>query len=97
MVEVEEFPDKAIAVMATSKRKEKYTLQRDRTGYSSFVFSVTRGPLPETLAGRFTTIQKGIEAFRQYDREIKMSQAVKRDVIAAERKAQNAELLSKSS
>lgn len=96
MVEVEEFPDQKYAICRTSKRKESYILHKDMTGYSSFVFKVSKGSVPETLSGTFTSIAKGVEAFRQYDREIKMSQAVKREIITEERKAQNAKLHAKS-
>jgi len=96
MVEVEEFPDNKYAVLRSDKRKEQYTLYKDRTGYSSFVFKVSKGPIPHSLSGTYTTIAKGIKAFEQFDRETKMSQAVKREVIAKERKAQNAKLHPKS-
>lgn len=97
MVDVKEIHNEKKAILTTDKRKESFTLEKDMSGYSSFIFKVSRGKVPEQLAGRYTSIQKGVEAFEAFDRSIKMSQAVKREVIAEERKAQRAELHTENS
>ena len=97
MVEVEEFHDKKYAVCKTDKRTETYTIVKDNTGYSSFELKVTKGPLPEVLKGKFSSISKAVEAFKQFDRESKLSQAAKREVLSKERKAYRAKLQSESS
>jgi len=97
MAGVKEVPSEKKAILTTDKRKESFTLEKDTSGYSSFIFKVSRGKVPEQLAGKYTSIKSGIEAFKSFERSIKMSQAVKREVIAEERKAQRAELYTENS
>lgn len=77
MVDVEEHLDYKYVILSTDKRLEKYTLEKDNSGYAHFSFRVSKGPVPEGLQGKFTSLEKGIEAFKSYERGLKESNAVR--------------------
>lgn len=77
MVDVEEHLEHKYVVLSTDKRLEKYTLEKDNTGYAHFSFRVSKGPVPESLQGKFTSLAKGIEAFKLYENGLKESNAVR--------------------
>lgn len=77
MVDVEEFPDLKYAVLATDKRAEKFILEKDKSGYAHFVFRVSKGLVPEQLQGKYTSLRKGIEAFKSFEATTKQSDAMR--------------------
>lgn len=97
MVDVEIFPEENRAVCKSDKRKEKYEIRKDRSGFITFEFHVSKGPVPELLTGKFTTINKAIKAFEEFDRKIRHSQAVKNEEFAKSREKRRAKLHSESS
>lgn len=79
MVDVEEHLEEKYVVLRTDKRTEPFFLEKDRSGYAHFVFRTTKSQLPECLQGKFTSIQKGIDAFKQFDRSTKQSVASRQE------------------
>jgi len=97
MVDVEVFPEDNKAICKTDKRKETYEICKDRSGFITFEFHVSKGQLPEILRGKFTSIEKAVKAFEEWDRKIRHSQAVKDEEFAKNREKRRAELHSKAS
>ena len=97
MVDVKVFPDQKYAVITTDKANCKYILEKDRSGYVFFEFRTNRGQLPKELKGKFSSIEKGIECFKAYERQMKQTQASKNDELDRARKARRAQLQSENS
>ena len=97
MVDVELNEEKKYAIITTDKARTKYILEKDRSGFVFFEFRVTSGTLPEQLKGKYSSLAKGIEAFKAYERSMKQTQASKNEELHQERKARRAELHPESS
>lgn len=96
MVDVEQDPEGHYVILTTDKRVEKFYLEKDRSGYAHYVFRTSKGPLPDVLKGKFTSIQKGIEWFNAFDRAIKESNAVRQNELQKHREARRAKSSSES-
>lgn len=97
MVNVEINEDAKIATLTTDKANVTYTLQKDNSGFIFFEFRVSSGNLPEELKGKYSSLLKGVEAFKAYERKMKQTQASKNEEFDKARKARRAELQSESS
>ena len=97
MADVKEFPDERYAIITTDKNNIEYRLAKDFSGYRFFEFKTNRGPLPEELKGKFSSIRKGVEAFEAYERSIKRSNTKRRDDWQEEKEAKRAQLQSERS
>jgi hypothetical protein len=92
MVEVKELPDKQMLVMSTPKRLATYYVERNKTGYSQFVFRLDKGPLPEELSGVYSSLLSAKRAFLDYEKSLAKSCTVKRKEISEEREVRNAKV-----
>lgn len=97
MVEVEESRDKMSATIKTDKRAEKYIVEKDRTGFIFFVFRSTKGPVPNALSGKYSSIQKAVEAFKAYERGLKESNALRQKELQEFREVRRATANAESS
>lgn len=90
MVDVEEFPEEQKAIVGSDKRVEKYIIEPDNRGYGFFVFKSNKGPLPEELSGRYTSIKKAVASFEQFERTTKQSPASRQRELQEYREARRA-------
>lgn len=97
MVDVEEYPDERYAILKTDKKSCEYRLVKDMTGHRFFEFRVSKGFVPEELSGKYTSLEKGIEAFKQFEKNLTKSKTVKRDEWQAEKEAKRAKLHTETS
>jgi len=97
MADVKEFPDERYAILKTPKNRTEYRLHKDISGHRFFEFKTSNGPLPEELKGKFSSLKKGIEAFEQFERNLKESRAKRRDDWQEEKEAKRAKLQSERS
>jgi hypothetical protein len=87
MVDVERKFDERTAILTTNKKKAKYRVVPEKTKGALFVFEVDNGSVPKELQGKFTTIEKAIEVFKDFDRLTKQTFPAKRKEIEEERNA----------
>lgn len=97
MVEVKIFPDQKYAIITTSKTNCTYTLVKDNSGFVFFEFKVDRGQLPAELKGKFSSIEKGVEFFKSYERRMSQTQSAKNVELGKLRERRSAELQSENS
>ena len=97
MVDLEINRDEQWVVFSTDKMKAKYKLTKDRSGHRFFEFSVDKGALPKELRGKFSSLEKGIKHFTNYERTLKKSHRVRRDEWQEEKEANRVKLHSESS
>ena len=90
MVDVERDWDKQEAVLKTDKRNTVFTLYKDKYGYG-FLFKVSEANVPKELSGRYSSIEKGIECFKNYELTIKESHAARSDRLAKLREERRAQ------
>jgi len=67
MVDLEINEDERYAILKTDKSKATYRLVKDRSGHRFFEFKIDKGTLPVELQGKYTSLLKGVEAFKQYE------------------------------
>lgn len=89
MVDVEINYAEQFAVLKTDKREAVFTLFKDPYRFG-FIFKVNKASVPEELSGRFSSLTKGIEFFKSYERTIKESQAAKSERLAKHREERRA-------
>jgi hypothetical protein len=97
MVDVEIIHDEQKAILKTDKTTVTYTLEKDITGFRFFEFRLSKGYIPKDLEGKYTSLEKGIEAFKKYEKTLKQSQASKNEELDKARKARNAKLHTETS
>ena len=97
MVEVELAEDGTFALLSTDKSRTNYSIVKDRSGHIFFQFKIDKGTLPDELKGKYSSIQKGVEAFQSYERRMNQTQASKNEELDKARKSRRAELQPKVS
>lgn len=97
MVDVKINRDQKWAILKTNKSMLEYKIVKDISGFIFFEFKVDKGTLPQELKGKYTSLDKAIEAFKAYERGMKQTQPAKRQEIAEEKEIRRAKLLTESS
>ena len=92
MVDVKKNYDQKIAeVSCPEKTKVKYNVHKAPGGFIFYMVTPTKGPAPEALAGRFSSLDKAVDAVVDYLTKMKETQAVKNDRLHENRQKRKAE------
>jgi hypothetical protein len=66
------------------KTNGKFTIKKDGTGFIFYEIMIDAGKLPETLKGRFSSIDSAMRKLREHLRQSKPTPAARRDAVGRE-------------
>lgn len=90
MVEFEEYPDKKYCICRSDKMKTNLTIRKDRSGFIFYEIVTEKGPIPEELSGKYSSMEKAKLAVTQFISNRKETQAAKSEFLAQEREKRKA-------
>lgn len=97
MADVNRNYDLNYADVTLDKTTVKYRIQKDRSGYRFFEIVVSKGPVPEMLKGKYSSIENAVRKLEEYERHARETPKVKNQKWQKQKEAARAELRTEDS